>query len=222
MSVGVIIPAGGSGRRMGLKTAKQYLKIKGVRVIDRTLSVFNRHPGVKEIVVVLPEEDVNSVGARLRRKFRKITAVVAGGKERTHSVRNGFDALSGKQDIVLVHDAVRPFVRPQDITAIIAASKKHDAVTLAVPVKDTIKIVDGTKILGTPNRKTLWHTLTPQGFKRNVLSDLLDYAVRKNITGTDECILAEKLSKDVHVVEGHYFNIKITTKEDLVFASAIA
>jgi 2-C-methyl-D-erythritol 4-phosphate cytidylyltransferase len=221
MQAGVIIPAGGSGRRMGLKTAKQFLKIKGVPVIDRTLSVFNSHPGIKEIVVVLPEADVDSVGKRLRKKFRKITAVVVGGKERTHSVRNGFAALSGKDNIILVHDAVRPFVRPQDITAIIAASKKHDAVTLAVPVKDTIKIVDGTKILGTPNRKTLWHTLTPQGFKRNTLGELLDYAIKKEVTGTDECMLAEQLGKDVHVVMGHYFNIKITTKEDLVFAGAI-
>jgi 2-C-methyl-D-erythritol 4-phosphate cytidylyltransferase len=222
MSVGVIIPAGGQGLRMGLSTPKQFLKIKGVRVIDRTLSVFNAHPLVDEIVVVLPEAQVKSERARLFRKFRKVTMVIAGGEERTHSVNNGFGAFSRPHFVVLVHDAVRPFVRSADISAVIRGVKRHDAVTLAVPVKDTIKIVDGARILGTPDRKTLWHTLTPQGFKGKILQNLLKYALAKKITGTDECMLAEKLGKDVRVIPGHYFNIKITTAEDLVFAEAIA
>lgn len=222
MSVGVVIPAGGKGLRMGLKTAKQFLKIKGVPVINRTLSLFEMHPKVDEIVVVLPEPEVKIHSTRLKRSFKKISAVVAGGAERTDSVRNGFQGFIRAHDIILVHDAVRPFVRPQDISAVIQGAKKHDAVTLAVPVKDTIKIVDKTKIIGTPNRKVLWHTLTPQGFKKSVLRDLLDYAIKKKISGTDECMLAEQMGKDVHVVLGHYFNIKITTPEDLIFAKTLA
>jgi 2-C-methyl-D-erythritol 4-phosphate cytidylyltransferase len=137
-------------------------------------------------------------------------------------VRNGFNAFSKCHPLILVHDAVRPFVRPVDITNVIAGAKKRGAVTLAVPVKDTIKIVNNGKILGTPNRKTLWHTLTPQGFRYRVLKEALDFAVNSGNLGTDECQLAEKLGRDVYVVEGDYFNIKITTGEDRVFAAAVA
>jgi 2-C-methyl-D-erythritol 4-phosphate cytidylyltransferase len=222
MSIAVIIPAGGSGLRMGLSTTKQYLKIKGVPVIDRTLSAFNGHPQVSEIVVVLPEADLTYQGQRLKKKFHKIIAIVAGGRERTQSVKNGFLALSRKYPVILVHDAVRPFVHAEDISRVIQGAKKYDAVTLAAPVKDTIKTVKGTKILCTPDRKDLWLTLTPQGFKYDVLKRVLEFAERKRIFGTDECQLAEKLGLNVHVVSGDYFNIKITTPEDLIFAEAIA
>lgn len=220
MSTGVIIPAGGSGKRMGSRIEKQFLKLRGKSILEITLSRFQSHPEILEIVVVLPERRVEAAQA-LRKRFRKISAVVAGGKMRTQSVINGFRALSGKHKVVLIHDAVRPFIDKATITRTIRETRTHDATTVAVPVKDTIKIVHGTAILGSPNRKTLWHTQTPQGFRYPVLKQCLEFAALKKVYDTDECQLAEKLKKDVRVVMGSYLNFKITTPEDLLFAQGV-
>jgi len=220
VSVGVIIPAGGAGRRMGSRIEKQFLKIRKRPILDITLSKFQTHPLVKEIVVVLPEKRLSAARGLIRR-FSKITSVVAGGRMRTQSVINGFEALSQKHCVVLVHDAVRPFIDRQTITRTIRAAKRHGAVTVAVPVKDTIKIVHGSSVLGSPNRKPLWHTQTPQGFRYAVLKECLAFAADKKAYDTDECQLAEKLKKDVRVVMGSYLNFKITAPEDLLLAAAI-
>jgi 2-C-methyl-D-erythritol 4-phosphate cytidylyltransferase len=221
-SVSVIIPAGGSGKRMGTDISKQYLLLNGKPIIDHTIEIFDSHLLVKEIVVVVPEQDVNIESKRLCEKFKKVSKVVCGGNERIDSVRNGLSVLSKETYIVLVHDAVRPFVRHSDIDAVSAELEKCDACTVAVPVKDTVKLVETENIItSTPDRKKLWLTLTPQGFRREVLDSLLCYALENNINGTDECMVAEQMGLKVHVVTGNYSNIKITTKEDLVFADAI-
>jgi len=221
-SVSVIIPAGGSGKRMGTDVSKQYLLLDGRPIVDHTIQLFNSHPIVREIVVVLPPQDVEHESKRIYGQFKKVSKIINGGKERIDSVRNGFMELASETAIVLVHDAVRPFVRASDINAVAQELEKCDGCTLAVPVKDTIKLVEtGNIIDSTPDRKKLWHTLTPQGFRREVLESLLMYAFDNNINGTDECMVAEKMGFKVHVVSGSYYNIKITTKEDLVFADAI-
>lgn len=207
---------------MGTDVAKQYLLLNGKPVIDRTIEVFNSHPAVKEIVIVVPSHDVLAESVRLKPLFDKVKGVTSGGKERINSVENGFKELSLQSGIILVHDAVRPFVRHSDIDAVVSELSECDACTVAVPVKDTIKIVeDGKTISSTPDRKKLWHTLTPQGFSRGVLDRLFKYAADNNINGTDECMVAEAMGLKVNVVTGSYNNIKITTKEDLLFADAI-
>src|SRR3989339_568306 len=134
MKASVIIPAGGAGRRMGGKTEKQFLKIGGRTLLEMTLSRFNAHPGIAEIVLVLPRSRIRSLSSRLFDAYPKLSAVVAGGAVRVNSVANGFRALSEKNPVVLVHDCVRPFVSPKNISDVIAGARRHDAVTLAVPV----------------------------------------------------------------------------------------
>ncbi|MFH0918761.1 MAG: 2-C-methyl-D-erythritol 4-phosphate cytidylyltransferase [Fibrobacterota bacterium] len=217
----IIIPAGGSGRRMGGKTAKQFLKIGDRTILERTLSIFNAHPRIAEIVLVLPPGRIKSMAPRLIAAYPKITGVVAGGATRVDSVTHGFHVLSKRVPVVLVHDCVRPFVTHRNISDVIVAASRYDAVTLGVPVKDTLKVVRGTRIMDTPDRSTLWHTQTPQGFKYDVLKKALALAKKHKRPVTDECQLAERLSKNVHVVMGDYRNIKITTPEDLAWARAI-
>lgn len=221
MGAGVIIPAAGAGKRMGRRTGKQFLKLGRLSVLERAVSVFDGHPRISEIVVVLPKARMGRYAGNLCRRFKKVSAVVPGGPKRTQSVIRGFNALRKERGIVLVHDSVRPFVGRAAVSRAIAACKRHDAATVAVPAKDTIKIVNKTRILGTPNRKQLWHTQTPQAFRYGVLKACLDFAQRTRTWDTDECQLAEKLGKDVCVVLGDYFNFKITTPEDLVFARAL-
>ncbi|OGJ93699.1 MAG: 2-C-methyl-D-erythritol 4-phosphate cytidylyltransferase [Candidatus Raymondbacteria bacterium RifOxyC12_full_50_8] len=221
MKAAVIIPAGGSGKRMGAAIEKQFLKIGGVSILDRCLAVFNKHPQIMEIVVVVPEKRVAPLSAALKKKFRKITAIVAGGKERTHSVSNGFRALTKKYPVVLTHDAVRPFVTPDIITRSIDACRKYDGLTIAVPAKDTIKKVRGTRIEATLTRDELWQVQTPQAFRYKVLEHALRFALDKKMTATDDCAIAERLGYNMHVVMGAYANIKITTKEDLVFGRTL-
>jgi len=221
MSVGVIIPAGGSGKRVGLKTEKQFLKINRISILERTLLKFNNHKEINEIVLVLPKSRIKKLAPILIQKYKKISSIVGGGKKRTQSVINGFYAFQKHHNIILIHDCVRPFIEKSIISKTIKECKRYGAVTVAVKVKDTIKIVNKTKILGTPNRETLWHTQTPQGFKYGILKESLDFALKNKIWDTDECQLVEKLGKDVYVVNGSYYNLKITTKEDLLFAKAI-
>jgi 2-C-methyl-D-erythritol 4-phosphate cytidylyltransferase len=221
MSVGVIIPAGGTGKRMGSKREKQFLKVGNRTILEITLAKFNSHPDIDEIVLVLPRARVRSLGAALKRQFKKISRIVQGGKKRTQSVINGFHAFEKRHAIILIHDSVRPFIDRATISKTIRASRKFDAVTVAVPAKDTIKIVDKTRILGTPKRQNLWYTQTPQGFKYNVLKEALSDAVVYGKWETDECQLAEQPGKRVHVVKGNYLNFKITTKEDLLFARSM-
>ncbi|OGS34204.1 MAG: 2-C-methyl-D-erythritol 4-phosphate cytidylyltransferase [Elusimicrobia bacterium RIFOXYB2_FULL_49_7] len=220
MKTAVIIPAGGSGKRMGGRIRKQFLKIGKKTVLEMTLESFQAEKQIHEIVLVLPEKRLKE-GFRLIRGFPKISAVVPGGSMRTQSVIRGFQALICQPQQVLIHDAVRPFVDSALIRRTISALRKYPAVTAAVPVKDTIKIVQKDKILGTPNRTTLWHTQTPQGFQYEALKKCLAYAEKKESWDTDECQLAEKLGMDVRVVMGSYLNFKITTPEDLFFSKAM-
>ena len=221
MKISLILPAAGSGKRMGSAVEKQFLKIGKKTILEWTLTVFNNNPLISEIVLILPPEKVKLLARKLCLKFEKISAVIAGGKDRVDSVRNGFNMLTGNPDIVLIHDAVRPMVTQQNIKDVINSCRKYPAVTLAVPVKDTIKRVKGTEILETPDRSFLWHTQTPQGFKTAVLEKCLNQVKKLKGKPTDECQIAERLGFDTHVVAGNYFNIKITTPEDLIFAKSV-
>lgn len=220
MSVGVVIPAAGQGKRMGTKESKQYLLLEDKPIFIHTLQVFEEHPEIDEIVVVVQEEERERVKAMIKEAgMSKVKKIVLGGKERQDSVYQGL--LVSECEWVLVHDAVRPFIESETITEVIQKVKEKDAVVVAVPSKDTIKEVRGNIIVNTPDRKYLWNVQTPQAFRRELLIQANQYAFKENLVVTDDASIVEHYGKDVYLVMGSYQNIKITTPEDFIFARAI-
>ncbi|MRN57138.1 2-C-methyl-D-erythritol 4-phosphate cytidylyltransferase [Paenibacillus monticola] len=217
-SVGVVIVAAGRGTRMGTTESKQYLLLQGKPIIVHTLEVFQQHELISEIVLVTGEEDLERCREWIQvYKLDKVKAIVPGGTERQHSVYSGLIKLHTQW--VMVHDGVRPFVQSFEIAACYERAREIGAAVLAVPVKDTIKQVDGGgKVLSTPDRRSLWAIQTPQTFRLSDLLEAYEAAERDGILGTDDSSLAERAGIPVSVVEGSYRNIKITTPDDLDFA----
>lgn len=215
MHVAAIIAAGGSGSRLGAGTPKQFLPIGDETILGRSIDAFVEHPRVNEVILVLPSGTTIDEGARGGPgKLRG----VAGGARRQDSVANGFDALSAQAEIVLVHDAARPFVSADVISRAIDAASQFGAAIVAVPVSDTVKQVtmeDGrTVIAGTIPRESIFLAQTPQAFRRGVLAKAIALG-RSGADATDEAALAELAGYPVHIVEGDVENVKITTAADL-------
>jgi 2-C-methyl-D-erythritol 4-phosphate cytidylyltransferase len=216
--VGVIIPAGGLGKRFGSKNPKQFIEINGIPVLQQTLQKFQSCRAVDYIVVSSHPKYIKDVGKIIRRgKLTKIISVVPGGRQRQDSVWNALcEIVKHQPDIILIHDAVRPFVAGELILKIIQATKKYDAAVPALPLTDTIKISDGKGFLfNTPERENLFAVQTPQGFKTKIIVEAFERAISDGFYGTDDASLVERLGKKVKIVEGDYRNIKITTKEDI-------
>lgn len=218
--VGVVVVAAGRGTRMGGTVSKQYLPLAGKPVLVRTLEAFEAMDLVDTVVLVIGageeeqcREYLSSYG------LRKVAAVMTGGAERQASVYKGLQALDPEVEWVLVHDGVRPFITEQETRACLEAAQAHGAAVLAVPVKDTVKIVGaGGRIESTPDRKTLWAIHTPQAFRLQELLAAHELAEREGFTGTDDAMLIERAGQPVYVVEGSYGNIKLTTPEDMEWA----
>ena len=221
--LGIVIVAAGRGSRMGTQESKQYLQIDDKPILVHTLLRFERMAAVDEIVLVTGADDVERCeGYTQRYGLKKIKQVIPGGKERQDSVYQGLLALSGKVEWVMVHDGVRPFAAEEHVTACFAKAKATGAAVLAVPVKDTIKVVDGDGFIkATPDRSSLWAIQTPQAFRFSLLLEAHEQARRESFLGTDDAMLVERLGTKVAVVEADYYNIKITTPEDLPWAEWI-
>lgn len=218
----VIIPAAGSGKRMGGNTSKQYLTIGDKPIITETLAVFNDSPYIDEIILVSPAGDMPLMEKMLKKyDLAKVSKIVKGGKERQDSISNGLGALDQSSSIVLVHDGVRPFISDEIIKELIDTVNKYGAAIVAVPVKDTVKKVLGASIVETMPREDLWLAQTPQAFRFEIIKAAYENAREKGIKGTDDASLVQAMGSDVKIVMGSYENIKITTPEDLVFAEAI-
>ncbi|HHX22996.1 MAG: 2-C-methyl-D-erythritol 4-phosphate cytidylyltransferase [Tepidanaerobacteraceae bacterium] len=220
MQVNAIIAAGGQGRRMNSSVSKQFLKIKGYPIIYYTLNKFEKMDIISSIVLVLSKDDMDYTKEEIisRYGFKKVI-MVEGGNERQDSVYNGLRVLPPQTDIVVIHDAVRPFIPMRLIEKSVEFAKKHKAVGVAVPVKDTIKVVDNNNIIkNTPNRKTLWAMQTPQTFSYELIMDAYEKARSDGFYGTDDTVLVEHMGLPVKIIEGAYENIKITTPEDMLFA----
>ncbi len=219
-----LIPAAGMGKRMGAGINKQYLLLAGMPIVARTIAVFEESELVDEIYVISPEAEIPFCREQViaAHGFSKVKSVVQGGLERQHSVLNGLRAIiePGDNDLVLIHDGVRPFVTQKIIGQSVAVAKAHEGALVAVPVKDTIKVVVDGIIRETPQRETLWQAQTPQAFQYGIIRDAHEKAAAEGFLGTDDASLVERLGGHVHVVMGDYRNIKITTPEDLVLAEA--
>jgi 2-C-methyl-D-erythritol 4-phosphate cytidylyltransferase len=220
MQVSAIIAAGGQGRRMNSSISKQFLNIKGHPILYYTLNKFEKMDNIKSIVLVTSSDYIEYTREKIIKRYRlKKIQIVEGGKERQDSVYNGLRELSPQTDIVVIHDGVRPFVPIKIIENSIAAAVKFKAVGVAVPVKDTIKVVDANNtIKNTPDRKTLWAMQTPQTFIYDVIMKAYEKAMSEGFYGTDDTVLVERLNLPVKIIEGAYENIKITTPEDIIFA----
>ncbi len=216
MSVSVIIAAGGQGTRLGAGVPKQWLAIGGRTLLERSVAAFDAHPRVTQIVIVVPPGTTDAPVPPTTTPQR----VVTGGASRQDSVANGFAVVSADADVVLVHDAARPFVSAQVIDRVIDLVIPYGAVVPVAPIHDTVKEVEaggGTRIIATLPRERLFLAQTPQGFRRQVLADAID-AGRRGASGTDEAMLAEQAGHSVHVVPGDEANVKITTAADLARA----
>lgn len=222
--VAAVIVAGGSGRRMGMNIKKQFIELEGKAILAHTIEAFNKCKVIDEIVVVVGKEDIDKVKTEIvsRYGYDKVIQIVEGGTERQESVYNGLMAVTKDIQYVMIHDGARPFISQVILEKALIMTKEKHATVVAVPVKDTIKVVNGElEVEATPSRSTLWSVQTPQSFKKELLINAYAYAKEKSLIVTDDSMLVEAYGKKVHVVEGDYNNIKITTSEDLVLGQAI-
>jgi len=218
-----LVPAAGMGRRMGAPMNKQYLLLAGKPILAHTLELLQRALFIDEICLVVPKAEIDYCRTEVVEKYGidKVRQIVAGGAERQHSVLNGLRAMKADaDDVVLIHDGVRPFVPLAALHRSLEIACEFDGALVAVPAKDTIKVVREAFSVATPPRESLWLAQTPQTFRYSVIRAAHELAETEGFSGTDDASLLERLGKKVHVVIGDYRNIKITTPEDLTLAEA--
>ena len=222
MNVAIIVAAG-QGTRMGGERAKQFLELAGIPIIIHTLKAFEQCDGIQEIIVVLAaQESASFLSLAGKYSLQKLSKVVPGGITRCESVWHGLQAVrAATAEVVAVHDGVRPFITPDEITRTVNAAAEHEAAVLVAPVTDTIKEVKDGWIVRTLMRSQLRRALTPQCFHYSLLRRAYEHADVMNTDLTDDSVLVEMLGKDVAIVEGSVRNIKITTPEDLAIAEGM-
>jgi 2-C-methyl-D-erythritol 4-phosphate cytidylyltransferase len=219
-----IIPAGGLGTRMGGHIPKQYLMLGGIPILVHTLMAFQEASLVDTIYLVLPDEDVQQAPQKILSPYNlaKVKRILPGGERRQDSVKRGVDLLDSDYDLVVIHDGVRPFVSPAIINKAIIEAAQSQAVTVGLPVTDTIKKVDGQRCVSeTVNRDQLWLTQTPQVFSAPLLKRAYESAYADHYYGTDDAALVERIGEKVIMIRGSYDNIKITTAVDLAWGELI-
>lgn len=223
--VSAVIVAAGKGSRMNMEMNKQYIEICGVPILARAIEHFQECKLIQEIIVVVNADDIIYCSESIIREFSftKVKTIVAGGAERQDSVYNGLLEVDKSCEIVLIHDGARPFISDENIRECIRAAGEFGAASLAVPVKDTIKKADKNGFVEeTLDRSNLQSIQTPQGFRLETILDAHKIAAEKGIKGTDDAVLAEIAGYKLKLVKGSYYNIKVTTCEDLILATAIA
>jgi 2-C-methyl-D-erythritol 4-phosphate cytidylyltransferase len=223
--VGVVVVAAGRSTRVGGELPKQYLPLDGVPILLRSVRPFASHPDVAQVVVVLAPAEAESPPAFLAELLGETLGIAAGGRERSDSVAAGLRALRAGCEIVLVHDGARPFVDRGVIDAVIGHARAGEGAVAAVPVSDTIKEAvgaDPTLIGRTVPRTGLWRAQTPQGFPRRLLEQAYAQAGAGASGATDDATLVEDCGGTVRLVPDSPRNIKITTRDDLAVAEALA
>jgi len=237
-----LIVAGGKGLRMKSEVRKQYIQVSGAPVLVHTLNLFSHFEAIRHMVLVVPEEDKEYCLEHIiiPNGLNKKVYLVSGGAERQQSVLNGLKKVRelscsqstsqedsgdrcrqsrGRLEIVLIHDGVRPFADHEIITRCIAGAVEHGACIPVVPVSDTLKRMDSKGFVsGYVERKNLYQVQTPQAFELDLIINAHEEALFSGFSATDDASLVEKLGKKVFMIYGSKRNIKITTREDLLFA----
>lgn len=209
---------------MGGRVPKQFLAIGGLPLIVHSLRVLQAAPSVDAIILAVPQADIAYCQSDIVRAhgFSKVIDVVVGGAERQDSVRLALAAVGGETEIVLVHDAVRPFLTLQMVTEVVKAARATGAAIVAVPMRDTVKQVGANHTIErTVDRKNLWLAQTPQAFRRDWLQEAHNKAHLEGVHATDDAYLIEWSGRPVTVVEGSGENIKVTRPEDMIIGEAI-
>ena len=223
MHVTAIVPAAGSGSRMGGDTPKQYLQVGGIPLLGRTLRALREAGGLDALVLVVPPGQAARCRAEVLEPFDlHVDAVVAGGEDRQASVHAGLSAAPAATDLILVHDGARPFVTAEIVREVLAAASEVGAAVAGVPLTDTVKRVDADlRILETPRREGLWAIQTPQAFRAGMLREAHARALADGFRSTDDSALLERIGCPVRVVRGSRENLKITTPADILLAEML-
>ena len=216
---GVVIVAAGSATRMG-GIDKVMAPLGGEPMIARTVQAFQNCDAISEIVIVTREDLILPITG-LCKDMPKVTAVVAGGTSRQESVHLGLNALSDKVKLAAVHDGARPLITWQVIDRVVRAANTYGAAAPAIPVKDTIKVVEGRVVKNTPDRASLFAVQTPQVFDFDLLRGALRKAELDGAAVTDDCSAVERMGMAVKIVEGDERNLKVTTPMDLKIAELL-
>ena len=226
MKCTAIILAAGQGKRMKTKVQKQFLMLQGKPLLFYSLACFQKSDEIQEIVVVTGKESIDYCRSEIIEKygFTKVKSIAEGGKERYDSVYAGLEACSADTDYVFIHDGARPFVTEDIIKRTKEVAVTYQACIAGMPSKDTVKIIDENNMVSaTPERSRVWSVQTPQVFLYSLIKEAHDTARSVSMQGiTDDAMVVEQYKNTpVHIVEGAYENIKITTPEDILVAEKI-
>ena len=222
--VWAIIVAAGQGRRMGDAVRKQYHEMAGLPVISHTLRVFDTCTVIDEVVLCVPREDIDFCREELIKpaNLNKNINLIAGGETRQESVFNGLEAIDSDDGIIVIHDGVRPFVTPGQISACVQGAANHGACILGIPAFDTLKrVADNDRIIETVDRKGIWMAQTPQAFQSDLIIRAHQHARQKGHRATDDASLLEHIGIEVKIIPGSRDNLKITDPDDLQLARAL-
>lgn len=222
-NVSVIIPAAGTGTRMGSGVPKPFLKLNGISILRHTLSRFNKPDVILEVIIAVSPEWVDAVRQIVEESNLNVPVnVVHGGSERMYSILNGLKTVSQEAEFVAIHDAVRPFFSDDLFEELIIKVRKSGAVIPGVPVTDTIKIIDHeSKIVGSPVRNQLRAAQTPQIFNKELITKSYNKAVSDQFIGTDDASIVEYFGHAVNLINGEADNFKITYPRDIARAEEL-
>lgn len=225
MNIAAIL-AGGSGRRFGSPTPKQFLQLAGKTVIEHSIDTFCQHPDIDEVAVVVHPDYRDTMQAIAdRRGWSKLKRIINGGAERYHSSLNAILEYHGYPDNtnILIHDAARPLLTAAVIDRVIASLSTNEAVGVGITSSDTVWVVKNEHITDIPDRKLLWRAQTPQAFHLGTLRRAYSEGMHAGLVSTDDCGVVARYTPDVKIclVEGDECNIKITTATDLTLAETL-
>lgn len=222
MNYWTVIPAAGQGKRMDAGISKQWIELLGKPVLAHTLDVFEKDPACAGIILVGREQELQQMQDFIQTfQYTKVRQIVPGGKERQQSVYEGLKKVPEDVDLVLVHDAARPFITIDSIGQLVNKAVDTGSAVLAVPVKDTVKRVVQHQVEETIDRSSLWAVQTPQAFRLSIVKRAHEEADSDGYLGTDDASLVERIGETVAIVMGDYHNIKLTTSDDLLYGQAI-
>lgn len=220
----VIIPAAGSGVRLGSDIPKPFIDLFGKTILQRSIECFLGVEGLVYVVIATSPDNFEGCN-RIFEEFEQPDIsfnLVKGGAERQASIWNAMNTLPDDIELVAIHDAVRPFASLESIEECFDTASELGAAIVGVPVKDTIKKIDSNeRIVETPDRSELWQAQTPQIFKKDIITEAYELAVKENFLGTDDASLVERIGVDIKMVEGDRKNLKITYPIDLRIAELI-
>lgn len=222
MNYWTVIPAAGQGKRMNAGISKQWIELLGKPVLAHTLDVFEKDPACAGIILVGSEQELQQMQNFVQTfQYTKVRQIVPGGEERQQSVYEGLKKVPEDADLVLVHDAARPFITIDSIGQLVKKAVDTGSAVLAVPVKDTVKRVVQHQVEETIDRSSLWAVQTPQAFRLSIVKRAHEEAASDGYLGTDDASLVERIGETVAIVMGDYHNIKLTTSDDLLYGQAI-